>query len=99
MWDKLESVVRRYENLEQELAAPSADYQRYAALGKERAELEPLVRAYRAWRQVEEQTSQARDLLASDDADVRALADAELADLTRRRDDLELEIRNLLLPK
>ena len=55
MWDKLETIVRRYESLEQELAVPGGDYQRYAALGKERADLEPLVRAYRAWRTVQDQ--------------------------------------------
>ncbi len=42
MWDKLETIVRRYESLEQELAVPRGDYQGYAALGREEAELEPL---------------------------------------------------------
>jgi peptide chain release factor 1 len=99
MLDKLEAVARRYESLEQELASPSADYQRYAALGKERAELEPLVRAYRTWREVEEQRSQAEALTESEDPDVRALAEAEVSELERRREALETEIRNLLLPK
>ena len=99
MWDKLETIVRRYESLEQELAVPGGEYQRYAALGKERADLEPLVRAYRAWRTVQDQLAEARQLLGSDDPEVRTLAEAEVAELAPRTGELELEIRNLLLPK
>lgn len=99
MWDKLETIVRRYESLEQELAVPGGDYQRYATLGKERAELEPLVRAYRAWRTVQTQLAEARQLLGSDDPEVRTLAEAEVAELAPKTGELELEIRNLLLPK
>jgi peptide chain release factor 1 len=99
MWDKLETIVRRYESLEQELAVPGGDYQRYAALGKEKSELEPLVRAYRAWRTVQDQLAEARQLLASDDPEVRTLAEAEVAELAPKTGELELEIRNLLLPK
>ncbi len=99
MWDKLETIVRRYESLEQELAVPGGDYQRYAALGKERADLEPLVRAYRAWRTVQDQLAEARQLLGSDDPEVRTLAEAEVAELAPKTGELELEIRNLLLPK
>ena len=89
MWDKLETIVRRYESLEQELAVPGGDYQRYAALGKERAELEPLVRAYRAWRAVEDQSAEARQLQGSDDPGVRGLAEAEVAELDSKRAALE----------
>jgi peptide chain release factor 1 len=99
MQDKLEAIVRRYESLEQELAVPGADYTRYAALGKERAELEPIVRAYRSRRAAEDELAQTRQLLTSDDPDVRALAEAEVSELARRREALELEIRDLLLPK
>jgi peptide chain release factor 1 len=99
MWDKLETIVRRYESLEQELAVPGGDYQRYAALGKEKSELEPLVRAYRAWRTVQDQLAEARQLLGSDDPEVRTLAEAEVAELAPKTGELELEIRNLLLPK
>jgi peptide chain release factor 1 len=99
MWDKLETIVRRYESLEQDLAVPGGDYQRYAALGKEKSELEPLVRAYRAWRTVQDQLAEARQLLGSDDPEVRTLAEAEVAELAPKTGELELEIRNLLLPK
>jgi peptide chain release factor 1 len=99
MWDKLEAIVRRYESLEQELAVPGGDYQRYATLGKERAELEPLVRAYRQWRSLEDQLTQARQLLESEDSDVRSLAEAEVAELESKGAALELDLRDLLLPK
>ncbi|HKY83275.1 MAG TPA: peptide chain release factor 1 [Anaerolineales bacterium] len=99
MLDKLESILRRYESLEQELAAPGADYQRYAALGKERAELEPLVRSYRALRETEAQLAQARALLETNDPEVRELAQVEVDELAPRREALEAEIRSLLIPK
>jgi peptide chain release factor 1 len=99
MWDKLEAIVQRYASLEQELAVSGGDYQRYATLGKERAELEPLVRAYRAWRAVGDEQSQAEQLLTSDDPEVKDLAQAEVSELQAKRESLEAEIRNLLLPK
>jgi peptide chain release factor 1 len=98
MQDKLEAIVRRYESIEQELASAAVDHTRYAALGKERAELEPIVSAYRSWRAVEDQLAQARQLLESDEAEVRALAEAEIIELTPRQEALGLEIRSLLLP-
>ena len=99
MWDKLQAILRRYESLEQELAAAGGDYQRYAALGKERAELEPLVRSIRAVQETQAQLEQARLLLEADDPEVRALAQAEVVELEPRREALEAEIRTLLLPK
>jgi peptide chain release factor 1 len=99
MLDKLEAILRRYEALEQELAAAGSDYQRYAALGKERSELEPLVRATRALRETQAQLEQARLLLDTDDPDVRELAQAEVDELGPRQQALEAEIRSLLIPK
>jgi peptide chain release factor 1 len=99
MWDKLETIVRRYDSLEQELEVPGGDHQRYAVLGRERAELEPLVRAFRAWRSVEDQLAQAQQLLESDDPEVRSLAEAEVAELAPKLETLEQEIRSLLIPK
>jgi peptide chain release factor 1 len=99
MVDKLEAILRRYETLEQELAAAGADYTRYAALGKERAELEPIVRAYRSLQAAQAELSQARQLLTSDEPEVRALAEAEVTELTARQEALNAEIRSLLLPK
>ncbi|MBM2843526.1 MAG: prfA, partial [Anaerolineales bacterium] len=57
------------------------------------------VRAYRAWRTVQDQLAEARQLLGSDDPEVRTLAEAEVAELAPKTGELELEIRNLLLPK
>ncbi len=99
MWERLDEVLKRYEHLEQELARPDADYQHYATVGRERAELEPLVRAVRAVRQVEDSLRQAESLLDGDDPEVRLLAEAELDELRPRRAALEQEIRALLIPR
>jgi peptide chain release factor 1 len=99
MWERLADVLKRYEHLEQELARPGADHQHYAAVGRERAELEPLVRAVRAYRQIDEQLGQARSLLDGEDPEVRLLARAEVEELEPRRESLEREIRGLLVPR
>jgi len=99
MWDKLEAILRRYEKLEQDLALPGGDYQRYATLGKERAELEPIVAAYRSYQEARRQLEQARALLDADDPEVRALAQAEVDELVPRLETLEREVRALLVPR
>jgi peptide chain release factor 1 len=99
MWDRLDGITRRFEAIENELAQGHVDVQRLAALGRERAELEPSVRAYRAYREIQEHLEQARALLDSDDADVRGLAEAEASDLEPRLQALERELRERLAPR
>ena len=99
MWDRLDGITRRFEAIDSELAQGVVDLQRLAALGRERAELEPTVRAYRAYRESRGHLEQARALLDSDDSDVRGLAEAEARDLEPRLQALELELRERLAPR
>jgi peptide chain release factor 1 len=99
MWDRLDGITRRFEAIENELAQGRVDVQRLAALGRERAELEPSVRAYRAYRETQEHLEQARTLLDSDDSDVRGLAEAEARELEPRLQALEKELRERLAPR
>jgi peptide chain release factor 1 len=101
MLDKLADVERRYIDLEERLIDPSiADRRKdFARLAKERADLEPIVEAYREWRKLNQEIDGHRSLLESSDAEVRDLAKEELPVLRQRVDALEQRLKLLLLPK
>ncbi len=89
------------EELEQRLADPALTKQpsELASVGKQLAELRPLLEAGRAWREAVQGIADAKEMLGEDDPEMRELAESELADLEARRDELEAEIRLLLIPK
>ncbi|MBI4516888.1 MAG: peptide chain release factor 1 [Deltaproteobacteria bacterium] len=101
MLQKLEDVERRYVELERRLVDPEviANRREYARLGKERADLEPIVSCYREWRKAGEEIEGHRALLDEDDPDIRELAKAELPALRERLDGLQARLRVLLLPQ
>jgi peptide chain release factor 1 len=99
MLDKLIAIEERYEELNQLLLEVGGDYQRAAELNMERTELEPLVLKARAYRQMLDSLDQARALLYSDDEDLRLLAETEVAELEPRIDELDTEIKSMLVPK
>ena len=101
MLDKLEDVERRYVDLEERLIDPSVTGSRkdFARLAKERAELEPIVAAYREWKAVTRDLEGHKQLLESSDADLRELVKAELPELRARAEALEQRLTILLLPK
>ena len=98
MFDKLKQVEARFEELNQQLADPAvlADGVRYQKTAKAHAEISELVEKYREWKQVEKGVADAKALL--DDPDMKALAQEELAELEKRREALEQELKVLLLP-
>jgi peptide chain release factor 1 len=101
MLDKLADVERRYIDLEERLIDPSVMGSRkdFARLAKERADLEPIVAAYRDWKKLVQEVEGHRSLLESADADVRELAKEELPALRQRVEAIEQRLRLLLLPK
>lgn len=99
MLEKIVGVEERYEELNNLLLDVGMDYQRAAELGIERAELEPLVSKARQYRQALAQLEEARLLADTDDEELRALAQTEIAELEPRVDSLEQELKNLLLPQ
>jgi len=70
MQDKLEGIERRFLAIDEELASPGLGHARVADLARERAELEPIVTAYRRYRQLQDQEQQARRMLQGDDAEL-----------------------------
>ncbi len=96
--DKLEAVAQRYRELDDLLCSPEVlgDHQRLQRLNKERSELEPLVTAFHRYRDLERRIEE--DRAALNDPELRELALAELDDLEREMEEVESEIRILLLP-
>ncbi len=101
MFDKLNAVETRYEQLTALLANPSvqADPSAYRTHAKALAELQPLVERFREFKAVVDEIEQARELAAGNDAEMRALALDELKTLEARRDVILGDIRVLLIPK
>ncbi len=98
MEDKLSGIEKRFDAINDELAEVGEDYQRAAVLGRERAELEPIVQTYREYMSIREQIDQAHTLQNSDDPEIRELAEEELDGLTSEVQNLEDELKRMLLP-
>jgi peptide chain release factor 1 len=101
MLDKLEDVERRYHVLEERLMDPAVagNGKEFTRIARERAELEPIVAAYRQWKAVTRDLEGHRQLLESSDAEIRELAKAELPELRARCEGLEQRLTILLLPR
>jgi len=99
--DKLKAVVARYEELTQLVADPAvqADPSAYRTHSKALAEMQELVDAYRTYEQLDRELADARELAASADPELQALAREELPALEARVTPLADQIRVLLVPK
>jgi peptide chain release factor 1 len=97
----LSEIERRYEELDHLMADPeiATDPDRLMELGRERAELEEVVGAYRELKQAETAIADAEQLAADDDRDMAELAGEELRTLRPARDELVRRVRALLVPK
>jgi peptide chain release factor 1 len=99
--DKLKSSARRYDELARLMSdqAVQADAKAYRTHAKELADLEPLVEHYRLYDQAAKELAEAREMAASGDAELRALATDEIRKLEPRLPALEEEIKKLLTPR
>jgi peptide chain release factor 1 len=99
MFDKIEELERRYQELEALLSDPAviARQDEFRKLSREHADLTDLVTAYRRYRKVMEEMADNRELLA--DPEMKEMAEAELESLAEEKERLEGEIKVLLLPK
>jgi len=101
MWERLQQIEERYEELTRLMADPdvAADHVRVAELAREQRELEELVALYRQHQAAVRELEEARSLLEEEDRDLRELAEAEVARLQGDLEELERKLRLLLLPK
>ena len=96
---RLEQLATRLAELDHLLAAPETarDMDRFRAFAKERAEVDPVVERFRAWRQAEADVAAAEELAA--DPAMREFADDERKDAESRMAALENDLQAALLPK
>ena len=98
MLEKIEKIENRLQAIDAELLEVGGNYQRIAALGRERADIEPIVRKGAVYRETLEELEQVRELSGSDDVELAELAAGEIADLEQRQKSLEEELVLMLLP-
>src|ERR1700757_2772397 len=101
MLDRLEQMEQRYNDLQAQFALPEVlnDHEKYQKTAKALREIEEPVEKYRELKQVRQGIVDARAMLAESDADLRAMAEEEIAALEPRAAALEEELKVLLLPK
>jgi peptide chain release factor 1 len=102
MFDKLDTIEEKYEELSAQLSDPEllADQQKYTKTTKQHRELEEIVARYREYKALDRGILETGEMLEiEDDAEMLGLARAELVELEQRRDAVEAELRVLLLPK
>ena len=101
-YDRLETIARRFDEIEGELAHPSGEFDqaRFTALVKERSSIEESVQTYRAYKKTLEEIAANEELLKDrSDPDMYALAEEEAQALRVRRKELEEKLQLLMIPK
>ncbi len=101
--ERLAAIEARFAELDELMSAPETASQpaKLAEYGRERAEIEEVVDAYRQLKEIDQQIDEAT-LLADDtagDREIAELAEAELAELQPARETILEQIRTLLVPK
>ena len=102
MFDRLDDILIHYEELMLELNNPSVaeDQNRFRKLMKEQADLAPIVEAYKAYKQAKQDMEDSLSLLEEEhDEEMRELAKEELSAARKKIEELEYQLKILLLPK
>ena len=102
MFDKLEDLLHHYEELMNTLSEPDVanDPNRFRKLMKEQRDLQPIVDAYKEYKQCKQNIDDSLAMLEEEnDEEMRELAKEELNESKSRLAELEQELKILLLPK
>ncbi|MCM1160133.1 MAG: peptide chain release factor 1 [Roseburia sp.] len=102
MFDKLEDLLIRFEELMGELNEPDVanNQERFRKLMKEQSDLTPIVEAYKEYKKCKGDIEDSLSMLEEEtDEDMREMLKEELNDAKKRVDELEQELKILLLPK
>jgi peptide chain release factor 1 len=101
MIDRLEQMNQRYNELQAQFTLPEvvSDHEKYQKIAKSLREIETPVEKYRELKQVRKGLADARAMLSESDADLRSMAQEEIAALEPRAQALEEELKVLLLPR
>ena len=103
MLEKLDFLSEKYNELNQKISDPEiiADQNQWKKLVKEHAHIEPIIVHYNAYKKAIEGIEESKEMLMdkSIDKDFKEMCEAELSELTERKEQLEEELKVLLLPK
>lgn len=102
MFDKLEDILIRFEEILGELNEPTVanDQTRFQKLMKEQSDLQPIVDAYKEYKECKETVEDSLSMLEEEsDEDMREMLKEELSDARKRIEESEQELKILLLPK
>ena len=102
MFDKLDDLLIRFEELMSELSEPDVanNPERFRKLMKEQSDLAPIVAAYKEYKQCKQNIADSLAMLDEEsDEEMRELAKEELNESRKRIEELEQELKILLLPK
>ena len=100
--EKLNQLGARYDELTQQLSTAElvSDSSKFQKVAKQHAELEQIVEKHREFKQIEKDLAGAHQMfLESEDAEMKQMAHEEEKQLTARMEDVERELKLLLLPK
>ena len=97
--EKLDRLVQRWETVQGDLAKGGLDQATFVKLSKEFSELNPVVTAIQALRGTRKEREDLKSLIASDDAEMKAMAEPELAAIEPRIEKQLHDLTIMLLPK
>ena len=102
MFDKLDDLLRKFEEIMNELSEPDVanNQERFRALMKEQSNLTPIVNAYKEYKKCGQDIEDSLSMLESEsDDEMREMLKEELSEAKKRVEELEQELKILLLPK
>lgn len=101
MLDRLDAIKAKFDDIGVALTNPEvvSDNKRFSQLSKEYRSLEKIVNASNQYRRLLSDLEFNREALMGDDEELRELAKMETAELESQKEELEKQIRNMLIPK
>jgi peptide chain release factor 1 len=101
MLDKLDAIKAKFDNLSVALTNPEivSDNKKFSAMSKEYRSLEKIVNARNAYVKLLDDIEFNKEVLSSNDEEMRELAKQELPLMEESKGDMEKQLRNMLIPK
>lgn len=101
MINKLEGILKRYNDLSKKLSDPEviSNSENFKKYSREFREVKPIVERYNELKKIEQEILGAQELLNSEDEELKLLGKEEIEILQHKKDDIISEIKILLIPK
>lgn len=101
MLEKLEAIVDRFHQLEESLSDPEviSDMSRFSKISKQYKDLKGIVEKYHQYKDVLGNLDTAKEMLKEEDDEMKEMAKEEIAELSTSQEQLEEELKFLLIPK